>query len=289
MANKFSPIVQGCMGWGAWGAKLTTQQMAKQINQAVELGITTFDHADIYGDYTTEADFGKALKASGIKREQLQLISKCGIQYVGSTRNNTIKHYQYDADYIVWSAERSLRDLGVSYLDLFLLHRPSPLMQADEIARAVDKLRSEGKIRSFGVSNFTPWQTDLIRLKVPVEANQIEFSLTAHQAMWDGSLDHMQINGIRPMAWSPLGSFFGQDSPQAQRISKSLTALSKKYGATSDQLLLAWILKHPAGILPVIGTSSVERMKLASQAPGIQLEDTDWFELLVASQGHKVA
>ena len=289
MTNKFSPIVQGCMGWGAWGAKLTTQQMAKQINQAVELGITTFDHADIYGDYTTEADFGKALKASGIKREQLQLISKCGIQYVGSTRNNTIKHYQYDADYIVWSAERSLRDLGVSYLDLFLLHRPSPLMQADEIARAVDKLRSEGKIRSFGVSNFTPWQTDLIRLKVPVEANQIEFSLTAHQAMWDGSLDHMQINGIRPMAWSPLGSFFGQDSPQAQRISKSLTALSKKYGATSDQLLLAWILKHPAGILPVIGTSSVERMKLASQAPGIQLKDTDWFELLVASQGHKVA
>jgi predicted oxidoreductase len=289
MTNKFSPIVQGCMGWGAWGAKLTTQQMAKQINQAVEMGLTTFDHADIYGDYTTEADFGKALKASGIKREQLQLISKCGIQYVGSTRNNTIKHYQYDADYIVWSAERSLRDLGVSYLDLFLLHRPSPLMQADQIALAVDKLRSEGKIRSFGLSNFTPWQTDLIRQKVPVEANQIEYSLTAHQAMWDGSLDHMQINGIRPMAWSPLGSFFGQDSPQAQRISKSLTALSKKYGATSDQLLLAWILKHPAGILPVIGTSSVERMKLASQAPGIQLEDTDWFELLVASQGHKVA
>lgn len=288
MNKIYSTLVQGCMGWGYWGAKLSVKEMADRIVKGVEIGISSFDHADIYGDYTTEGQFGEAFKASGVRREDIQLITKCGIQYVGKTRTNSIKHYQYDADYIVWSAERSLRDLGVSYLDLFLLHRPSPLIQADQVAKAVEKLKADGKILSFGVSNFTPSQTDLIRQCIEVDANQIEFSLTAHQAMWDGTLDHMQIHEIRPMAWSPLGSYFGQESDQHRRIGEILSKLCEKYSATPDQLLLAWILKHPAGILPVIGTSSIDRMEKASAAVDIELEEVDWFEMLVASRGCKV-
>lgn len=288
MNNTFSRIVQGCMGWGAWGARLSEKEMAHRIVQGVAMGITTFDHADIYGDYTTEAEFGKAFRACGLKRDDIQLVTKCGIQYVGKTRKNSIKHYQYDANYIIWSAERSLRDLGVSYVDLFLLHRPSPLIEAQEVAKAVTKLKEDGKILGFGVSNFTPWQTDLIRQHVQVDANQIEFSLTHHEALWDGLLDHMQIKGIQPMAWSPLGSFFGEDSPKQQRIANCLAHLGKKYGVSHDQLLLSWILKHPAGILPVIGTTSTDRMELAANATTFEMEDVDWFELLVASCGHKV-
>ena len=288
MEVKFSRIIQGCMGWGSWGAKLSTLEIIDRMNLCISEGITTFDHADIYGDYTTEAEFGKALEASGIERESIELITKCGIQYVGKTRDNTIKHYQYDADYIVWSAEKSIKDLNAEYLDLFLLHRPSPLIQSEEVAKAVDKLKSEGKIRAFGLSNFTPSQTQLIQKNNLVEANQIEFSLTANSAMWDGSLDHMQLNNITPMCWSPLGGVFKEDSEQSTRIHSLLEELSEAYNATKDQLLLAWILKHPAGIYPVIGTSNRDRITSAAKVPQIELTEIDWFRMLVESQGHKV-
>ena len=289
MAVKFSRIIQGCMGWGIWGVDLSEKEMTHRIHHCLEQGISSFDHADIYGDYTTEASFGNALSNSNVNREDMEIISKCGIQYVGKTRTNEIKHYQYDAEYIVWSAEKSISDLKCDYLDLLLLHRPSPLMQPEEIAKAVEKLIAEGKIKAFGLSNFTPSQTALIASKNDIYANQIEFSVTTHQAMWNGSLDDMMLQGITPMCWSPLGSVFKEETDQTIRIHKELDELTKKYNATKDQLLLAWILKHPAGIHPVIGTSSLERISNAAAAPEIILSQIDWFRLLVASQGHKVA
>ena len=288
MKTTFSNIIQGCMGWGAWGKQLSTQEMAQRIEHCLSVGITSFDHADIYGDYTTEQEFGRAFKESGVAREDMQLISKCGIQYVGETRNNSIKHYQYDAEYIIWSAEKSIKDLQADYLDLLLLHRPSPLMQPDEIAKAVDQLLSEGKIKSFGVSNFTPSQTQLVQTQATVSYNQIEFSITAHDALFNGSLDHMMEHHITPMCWSPLGDTYRNKTDQTYRIHEVLTTLSQKYNATKDQLLLAWILKHPAGILPVIGTTNEERIAHAAQVPQISLSEIDWFQLLVTSQGHKV-
>jgi predicted oxidoreductase len=289
MDQKFSRIIQGCMGWGVWGANLSENEMVARIEFCLEQGITSFDHADIYGDYTTESTFGKAFKSSGIGRNSIQLISKCGIQYVGNTRTNQIKHYQYDADYIVWSAEKSISDLKADYLDLLLLHRPSPLMQAEEIAKAVDKLLRDGKIRSFGVSNFTPSQTAFVGSKTTIVVNQIEFSITAHEAMWNGCLDEMALRQITPMCWSPLGSVFKEDNEQTKRIHAVLNELTTNYNASKDQLLLAWILKHPSGIHPVIGTSTPERIAAASEALNIELSEIDWFKLLVASQGHKVA
>ena len=276
------------MAWGKWGKNLTIQQMVALIHVCIENSVSTFDHADIYGDYTTEAAFGKAFKESGILRNEIQLISKCGIQYIGESRPNRIKHYNYSKDYIIWSVEQSLKNLQTEYLDLLLLHRPSPLMHSDEIAEAVNQLKKQGKIQEFGVSNFTPLQTDLIKSKVEVSVNQIEVSLTQFSAMLDGSLDHMRLHNILPMAWSPLGDYFKEETSQNDRINEELRNLCKKYQASENQILLAWLYNHPSGIIPVIGTTNEERIKEAIQAQSIQLETEDWFALLVASQGHKV-
>ena len=288
MKIPFSRVIQGCMTWGAWGKKLSKNEMIALIHHDLECGITTFDHADIYGDYTTEGDFGNAFAESKVERDEVQIISKCGIQYVGNTRDNSIKHYQYDADYIIWSAEKSIKDLQCGYLDVLLLHRPSPLMHPEEVQKAVDRLMSQGKIKSFGVSNFTPSQMELIGKHSDIQFNQIEFSLTAYNAMHDGTLDYLKCNEITPMCWSPLGAIFREENEQTKRIHETMETLSEKYNVTKDQLALAWIMKHPAFIHPVIGTTNKTRIKNAIAASKIELSEIDWFTLLVASQGHKV-
>ncbi len=276
------------MSWGDWGKQLSSKAQTDMIHFCVENGNTMFDHADIYGDYTTERGFGKALKESKIQREDIQLISKCGIQYVGKARTNKIKHYNYSKDYIVWSAEESLKNLQTDYLDVFLLHRPSPLMQPEEIAEAITHLQDSGKIIKFGVSNFTPSQVDLISDKIKVSVNQIEFSLTQHKAMHNGTLDHMIQKNIQPMAWSPLGNVFKETNEQTLRIKKVLKTLAEKYSISEDAILLSWLLKHPAHVSPVIGTTNKERIKNANKALSVQLELEEWFTLLTESQGHKV-
>ncbi|WP_452220095.1 aldo/keto reductase [Lacinutrix salivirga] len=286
--STYSKIISGVMTWGSWGKQLSKNEMITLINHCINEGVTTFDHADIYGAYTTEAEFGNAFAESSLKREQIELISKCGIQYVCENRNNSIKHYNYSKEYIIWSVEESLKHLKTDYLDLLLLHRPSPLMQPHEIADAVTKLQTQGKIKAFGVSNFTASQLELISKFIPVSVNQIEFSLTQHQAMHDGTLDAMMTNVIQPMAWSPLGSVFKLDNEQTRRIHKQLGGLMDKYNATEDQLLLAWLLKHPAKIKPVIGTTNATRIANAVKALDITLDLEDWFKILVACQGHKV-
>ena len=276
------------MSWAKWGKDYSTEELIDLLNFCMDEGLSTFDHADIYGDYTTEGRFGEAFSKSGIKRESIQLITKCGIQYVGETRDNQVKHYNYSKDYIIWSAEQSLKNLKTDYIDLFLLHRPSPLMHPDEILEAIQRLKLDGKILNFGVSNFTPSQVELIDSKVDVQANQMEFSLTQHSAMHNGSLDQMIVKGIKPMAWSPLGSYFRDTNAQTLRIKKILQKLSEKYEASEDTILLAWIFKHPSKVAPVIGTTNKDRMRNAKHAAQLTLELEDWFSLLVASQGHKV-
>lgn len=283
-----SKMIMGCMSWGIWGKKQSIKEQADLIQFCTENGNTTFDHADLYGDYTTETEFGKAFLESGIQREEIQLISKCGIQNPGQTRNNNLKYYNYSKEYIIWSVEESLRNLKTGYLDTFLLHRPSPLMQPDEIAEAVTLLQKSGKIKAFGVSNFTPSQVALIQSKVPVSSNQIEFSLTQHAAMYNGTLDYLLEKEIQPQIWSPLGTVFKVENKQAIRIKAVLKKLSNKYLLSEDALLLAFILKHPAKVSPVIGTTSKARILNANKAMETPLELEDWFELLAASQGHEV-
>lgn len=282
-----SKIIAGTMNWGAWDKRLNPSEMARLMHVCVENQITTFDHADIYGGYTTEAEFGRAFSESGIDREKIQLISKCGIQHTDG-RPNKVKHYDYSQKYIVWSVENSLKNLQTDYLDIFLLHRPSPLMVPEEIAVAVTKLKTEGKIRHFGLSNFTPSQTDLIREFSQVEYNQIQFSATHFSPMTDGSLDHMQRNGILPMAWNPLGTVFREDTDQTRRLKKLLADLVRKYDVGSDLILLAWILQHPARIIPVAGTVNVARIQYLKKLDALKLDIEDWFAIWTESMGHKV-
>lgn len=282
-----SRIIAGTMNWGIWDKNLTTTEMAHLINLCIENKITTFDHADIYGDYTTESQFGKAFSESKISRDKLQLITKCGIQHTKG-RENKIKHYDYSKEYIIWSVENSLKNLRTDYLDALLLHRPSPLMDADEIAKAVEKLKSEGKIVSFGVSNFTPFQTELLRQKTEISFNQVQFSATHHEAMLDGSFDYMQIHNIQPMAWNPLGTVFRENTEQTFRLRQLLATLVDKYNVGSDIILLAWILQHPANVLPVAGTVNVARIQQLSKACSLELEKQDWFEIWTTSMGNKV-
>jgi predicted oxidoreductase len=287
--STLSPIIAGAMNWGVWDKNLKTKEMENLIHICFENKISTFDHADIYGSYTTETQFGKALFNSKINREQVQLISKCGIQLVSEKRNTIVKHYNYSKEYILKSVDASLKNLKTDYLDVFLLHRPSPLMQADEIAEAVEKLKSQGKIIDFGVSNFTSSQTELIRQKTAVSFNQIQFSATEFQPMVDGSLDYMQLHQIRPLSWNPLGSVFRQDNMQTFRLRKLLASLVSKYEIGADSILLAWILKHPAQIIPIAGTVNVARIQNLLKASQLVLDNEDWFAIWTESMGHEVA
>jgi len=288
MKNSFSSVIVGCMDWGSWRRNFDTSEMTELIQESVSLGLTSFDHADIYGDYTVEEQFGKALDNAKVSRQDLQIISKCGIQYACEARPHTVKHYQYDTAYIIESAERSIEHLRCDYLDLFLLHRPSPLMRPEAVAEAVSALKAQGKIKAFGVSNFTPSQTALIASKTEIAVNQIQCSLTHLSPFFDGSLDHMMTHGIQPMAWSPIGKVFKDKSEATYRIHAVLNRLCEEYQATKDQIVLAWLMTHPSGIIPVVGTTQKERLATAAKAAKINLSEIHWFELLVASQGHKV-
>ncbi|WP_348799294.1 aldo/keto reductase [Flavobacterium adhaerens] len=284
----FSKIIAGTMTWGVWGKNCSKKEMISLMNLCLQNGITSFDHADIYGGYTTEKEFGHAFSESKIDRNKIQLISKCGIQLIADNRNNSIKHYDHSKAHIIASAEQSLKNLQTDYLDLLLLHRPSPLMQADEIAEAVAQLKTEGKILSFGVSNFTTSQSDLIETKTKINYNQIEFSLTQLNPMLDGTLDHIQMNSITPMCWSPLGTIFKNNDERAQRILKIANQLAQKYNVTNDIILLNWIMKHPSGILPVCGTSDKDRLINLMQSTSFEMELEDWFKLWTTSLGNEV-
>lgn len=289
----FSRIVSGVMTWGIWGKDYDTQSMNTLLNQVVDLGITTIDHADIYGHYTTEAAFGQALAQSPALRSQIQLISKCGIKLVTPNRpDHLIKSYDTSKVHILQSVDQSLKNLQTDYLDLLLIHRPSPLMDADEVGEAFEQLKATGKVRHFGVSNFTVSQMELFASRFSMVTNQIEANLLHLDPFLDGTLDYCQTKRFKPMAWSPLGgaAFFGNpDDEKVQRIQKTAKAIGQKHGDYQvDQILLAWLLQHPSGILPVLGTGRIERLQAATKATELSLSQEDWFALWSASIGEEV-
>ena len=274
------------MKWGSWGKNLSTSAMARLIETFFELGINTFDHADIYGDYSTEAAFGSAFSTLNIDRKEVRFISKCGIQLVNESRGVQRKHYEYSAQYIRQQVEQSLNNLQTEYLDVLLLHRPSPLMDYQEIGSIVTDLLQEKKINQFGVSNFTSSQISLLQKTCPVAINQLEISFVHPDALLNGTLDFHQLHGIATQAWSPLGNYFTSNDQSMQPL---LINRAKKYECSVDQLLLAWLLKHPANIKPVIGTTNPEHIQAAKFALEIHLTTEDWFELLALSRGEDVA
>ena len=274
----FSRIVSGVWRWN-----LPDNDVEALINRSLDEGITTFDHADIYGDYQNEALFGKVLERNPSLRNRMQLITKCGITNVSKHRPSYwIKAYDTSYNHIVWSAENSLKMLHTDHIDLLLIHRPDPLLDPMEVAKAFTRLKNDGKVLHFGVSNFNLSQFDMLQsfLEFPLVTNQIELSLTHHKPLFDGSLDNLIRHRICPMAWGPLGGGRLVSDPGAMILTKAA-----QYRATPTQLLLAWLLRLPARVFPVIGTTKPDRISEAASALNIKLDTQDWFDMLRIAQG----
>ncbi len=288
----FSPIIVGAMRLGLWGVNYSTQELEKFIDACIDMGLKDFDHADIYGDYTTESAFGKVLAKRPEMRKKIQITTKCGI-HQGSERRPNIPNKAYDSSaiHIIKSVENSLQNLSTDYIDVLLLHRPDYLMKPVEIAEAFHTLHQAGKVLAFGISNFSTRQMALLSTAVPILTHQLELSIFHLDAFENGDLDYTYQLGIIPTAWSPLagGKFFTDSDEQSKRISKEMTSLCKKYDCTIDQLAIAWLNTHPAGIIPVLGTTKVDRLASAIKGLEFKLDRFDWYALWQASTGEVLA
>lgn len=287
---KQKPIV-GCMRWGTWGANFTTGQYQQMIEQCIENGLDEFDHADIYGDYTTEAEFGTVLKGNSSLRGKMKLITKCGIKMTSSNRPlHTIKSYDTTKEHILQSVENSLKNLNTDYIDTLLIHRPDVLMDPHEIAETVTLLKKSGKIKSFGVSNFTTAQVELIHSFVQVEQHQVEISTTNLNAYNNGVLEQAQLKGIDIQSWSPLGNgLFDIKTESHKRILDTAAQISFIHNTSVSSVLLAFLYMHPANIIPVMGTTKIERLIEAKGAMNINLTKTEFYQLWTAATGVEVA
>lgn len=289
----FSPVIVGTMRLGRWGENMTTTQLDSYVRTCLDMGLTDFDHADIYGHYTTESDFGNLLRKHPELRHQMQITTKCGIRMIAENRPaHKVKSYDLSKAHIIASVENSLRELSTDYIDLLLLHRPDLLMEPDEIAEAFAELKTLGKVNQFGVSNFSSSQFEMLNAYTPLVTNQVEISILHLSAFTDGVLDRCQQHNAVPTAWSPFGGgrlFTDTGDPRVSRIRKVAEELAETHNARLDQVLLAWLGKHPAGIVPVVGTSKIERVKAAQEAMSIQLTREEWYRLWEASTGEEVA
>jgi predicted oxidoreductase len=287
---ELSRIVAGCWRLVDW--KKNRSEIDAWIRGCLDLGVDSFDHADIYGGYACEAAFGEALEPS--LRRKLKLVTKCGICLVSPARpGNRIHHYDSSRGHILGAVEGSLRALRTDYVDLLLIHRPDPLLDADEVGVAFESLYRTGKVLNFGVSNFMPWQFELLagRLGVPLVTNQIELHVGNLESLHDGTVDQCQRLRIPPMAWSPLGggALFRSEEPRWQRIRNALSRVGSRHdGASLEEVAIAWLLRHPAGIIPVLGTGQLDRLRAIADAERMDLDRQDWFEIWEASAGHGV-
>lgn len=285
---EFSRLVMGYWRLMEWG--MSSSQLARFIEEHVDLGITTVDHADIYGGYQCEAAFGDALRLLGHLRSKMQIVSKCGIA-TRSKAENKIGHYITDRDYIIRSAENSLNNLATDHLDLLLIHRPDPLMDADDVANAFIQLHQSGKVLHFGVSNFTPAQFTLLQSRLPftLATNQVEISPVHQPLLLDGTLDQLQQLRIRPMAWSCLGGGSLFNDAQYQPLRDELQTVAQELGAeTIDQVVYAWIMRLPSSPLPIIGSGKIERVHSAVRALSLEMNRQQWFRIRKAALGHDV-
>lgn len=288
-----SPYIVGTMRLGAWGAQLNTKQLESYTEECLSMGLKDFDFADIYGDYTTETEFGNVFKSSPLLRNKIRITTKCGIKMVASNRpEHTVKSYDLSSKHIRNSVEMSLKNLKTDYLDVLLLHRPDYLMDPHDVAEVFTQLKKEGKVLEFGVSNFSASQFEFLDSFTPLVTNQLEISLQYRAAFENGTLDQCLKKQIVPTAWSPLGGgAFMQNSsnPRVQSVKVAAKALGLKYDLEIDQILLAWLLRHPSGIIPVLGTSKAHRIKSALKALTINMSQEDWYILWQAATGQEIA
>lgn len=279
--------------WRAHRWNYSTKELCNYISQLIDVGVTSFDHADIYGGHTCESIFGEALKENPSLRNSMQIVTKCGIKPLSPKfPETTVKHYDTRKQYIISSAERSLGNLNTDFIDLLLIHRPDPVMNADEIAEAFYQLRKSGKVLHFGVSNFLPHQFSLLqsRLDFPLATNQIEVSVLCTEHFDNGNIDFLQEKRVSPMVWSPLaaGRIFSDDSERAVRVRTVLVEIAAHYGVGIDAIALAWLMVHPVNFIAVLGTGKISRVVSAMRGLQIKLTREEWFKIWIASKGNEV-
>ncbi|WP_066894259.1 aldo/keto reductase family oxidoreductase [Clostridium nigeriense] len=286
---ELSRIIHGY--WRLMDWNLNSNEILNLIEETYDLGVTTVDHADIYGNFCCEEKFGEALKLKKGLREKLQIVTKCGIKFPSENRPENKSHcYDTSKEHIIKSAERSLKNFNTDYLDVLLIHRVDALLNPEEVAEAFSKLKKDGKVRYFGVSNFLPSQFNMLNsyLEEELVTNQIEISPLCLNSFEDGTLDLMLQKRVKPMAWSPLagGRIFSGEEEKALRVKEVLNKIKDEVGAEDiDEVAYAWLLMHPSKIMPIVGSGKIDRIKSAVRATDILLTRDQWFEIYVASRG----
>lgn len=291
-----SRYVYGCMRITGNGSSEDRQKGKKAILSAYEAGYTHFDHADIYDDGACESLFAEVLKDQPSLRDKLVITSKCGIRIPGQPTEKDPGRYDFSKDYIITSVEGSLSRLKIDTLDFLLLHRPDYLFRATEVAEAFDALKSTGKVKHFGVSNFRPSQFALLQkyCTVPLHINQVEINIHNISTLLDGTLDQCQELNVTPMAWCPMGgvvypAWGNTFTPEDEaRIKDEFDYQARKYNTENSIIMLAWLLKHPADIVPIIGSTNPGRIQSATKALEIEYSREDWYRLLEARNGEPV-
>jgi len=284
-----SRIVHGQMRMADW--KLSNQELLKLIEQVIELGVTTFDHADIYGRYTVEAILGDVLSLKKGLRDQLEIVTKCGINLITDKfPGRKIKHYDYSDNHIVTSVDNSLRNIRTDHIDLLLLHRPAPYFNPEEVAGAFSYLKKSGKVLHFGVSNFTPGQFEMLKVYTNerLVTNQVEISPYCLEHFENGNIDHFLKEKIKPMAWSPLagGKLVNPADEKGRRVKQALLQVAEELNVGPvDKIIYSWLLKHPVSIIPVVGSGKIERIRYAIEAINIDMSLEQWYRIYNASTG----
>jgi predicted oxidoreductase len=281
------------MAYGMWrlgdDEDTSPARVQAKVDACLAQGITTMDQADIYGGYMAEEILGNALKGTGL-RSEIEIVTKCDIVApAGRHAQARVKYYDTSRQHITQSVEDSLRLMGIEQIDLLLIHRPDPMMDHHETGTTLDDLVASGKVSNIGVSNFRPWDMDLLQsaMKTRLVTNQIEISVVANDAFTNGDLAYLQRHDIKPMAWSPLagGALFTDANASLIAIMKRL---GDKQGGDTSAVALAWLMAHPANIIPVVGTNNLDRLRALSTAFDVELGREDWFEIYTAALGHEV-
>lgn len=294
LTNNFglSRIVHGQMRMGDW--KMSGQELSVLMEELVELGVTSFDHADIYGNYSCEAMLGEVLNLNKGLRNKIEIITKCGIMLVSDKfPERKIKHYDYGYEHIVTSVNKSLKNLRTDHIDLLLLHRPAPFFDPEAAAEAFSVLKREGKVLHFGVSNFTPGQYEMLNkfTEEKLITNQVEISPYCLEHFENGNIDFFLKENIKPMAWSPLagGKLLNPYDEKGPRVLRALIQVSEELNITPvDKVIFAWLLKHPVTMMPVVGSGRIERIKYAVDALKIDMTLEQWYKIYIAALGKEL-
>lgn len=287
-----SRIIHGQMRMNDWN--MGNRQLLDLFKQLLNLGITTFDHADIYGNYTCEARLGEVMSLEKGLRNKLEIVTKCGIKLVSDKYpDRKVKYYDYSYDHIITSVNNSLKNFRTDRIDLLLLHRPAPFFDPEMAAKAFAGLKRDGKVLHFGVSNFTPLQFETLNsfTEEKLVTNQVEISPYCLEHFENGNIDFFLKEKIKPMAWSPVagGRLLNPHDDKGPRIMRVLREVAGELGVSPvDKVIYAWMLMHPVQMMPIVGTGKLERIRYAVEALNLQLSLEQWYKIFIAVRGKEL-